>query len=140
MDIQTAKNNLLFRIKPKDPSRKVEGDVVSRGRLLIGRAESCDVIIDDDGISAVHAVLEIFDGKARIYDMNSTNGTWVAGKRVVVSDLNPGDAFALSNIDLSLLAYHADDELPPVLDTLEPAKGAASVKMPSLPVQEAKTE
>lgn len=131
MDIQTAKNNLLFRIKPKDPARKVEGDVVSRGRLLLGRAESCDVIIDDDGISAVHAVLEIFEGRARIYDMNSTNGTWVGGKRVVVSDLNPGDSFALSNIDLSLLAYHPDDEFPPVLDALEPARGSASVKVPA---------
>lgn len=133
MDIQTTNNNLLFRIKPKDASRKVTGDVVKRGRLLIGRAESCDVIIDDDGISAIHAVLEIYEGKARIYDMNSTNGTWVSGKRVVVADLNPGDNFALSNIDLSFLAYHQEDELPPILDALEPAKGAASVKLPPAP-------
>lgn len=138
MEIQTSKNNLLFRIKPKDPARRVEGDVVTRGRLMLGRAESCDVIIDDDAISAVHAVLEIFEGRARIYDMNSTNGTWVGGKRIVVADLNPGDSFSLSNIDLSLLAYRPDDELPPVLDALEPSKGIASTKnappeLPSIP-------
>ena len=138
MDIQTAKSSQLFRIKPKDPTRKVEGDVVAAGRLMIGRAESCDVIIDDDRISAVHAVLEIVAGKIRIYDMNSTNGTWVDGKRVVVSELNPGDSFSLSSIELSLLNYHIDSDLPPVLDTLEPAKGAASVKhapppLPSIP-------
>lgn len=146
MDIQTSKNNLLFRIKPKDPAHRVEGDVVSRGRLMLGRAESCDVIIDDDAISAVHAVLEIFEGRARIYDMNSTNGTWVGGKRIVVADLNPGDSFSLSNIDLSLLAYRPDDELPPVLDALEPSKGIASTKVappelpPKAPVAEEKVQ
>ncbi len=129
--METQKNTarLLFRIKPKNTQVKVRGDVIGEGRLLVGRAESCDIILDYDSVSAVHAVIEVHANSAKIYDMNSTNGTWVGGKRVIVSDLNPGDSFSLADIDLSFLAYRSEDTLPPVLDTLDPSKGAASTKM-----------
>ena len=91
METQKDRAKLLFRVKPKLSQVKVRGDVIGEGRLLVGRAESCDVILDYDSVSAVHAVIEVYDNSAKIYDMNSTNGTWVGGKRVVVSDLNPGD-------------------------------------------------
>lgn len=136
--METQKNiaKLLFRIKPKNPQLKVRGDVIGEGRLLVGRAESCDIILDYDSVSAVHAVIEVHENSAKIYDMNSTNGTWVGGKRVIVSDLKPGDAFSLADIDLSFLAYRSEDTLPPVLDSLEPASGTASTKVvrtPDLP-------
>lgn len=141
MDIHKDKNNLLFRIKSRDPRFKVLGDVVTRGRLLLGRAESCDVIIDSDSISAIHAVLEITGDVAKIYDMNSTNGTWVGGKKVVVADLRPGDSFSLADIDLSFIAYRPEADLPPVLDALEPAAGEASVKLPpTLPAEPTATD
>jgi pSer/pThr/pTyr-binding forkhead associated (FHA) protein/outer membrane biosynthesis protein TonB len=136
--VETQKNTakLLFRIKPKTPQLKVRGDVIGEGRLLVGRAESCDIILDYDSVSAVHAVIEVHENSAKIYDMNSTNGTWVGGKRVIVSDLKPGDTFSLADIDLSFLAYRSEDTLPPVLESLEPAKGTASTKVvrtPDLP-------
>lgn len=116
----------LYRLKAKDSRVRVEGDVFGRGRLLLGRSESCDVVINDDGVSAVHAVLEITASGARIYDMNSTNGTWYAGKKIVVQDLQPGDSFSVGGAELIFLAYTPDAELPPVLETLEPIKGEAS--------------
>ena len=134
MDIQKQTNQLLYRIKSRNAKSKVDGDVIGSGRVLLGRAESCDVIIEGDAVSAIHAVLEISGGKVRLYDMNSTNGTWVAGKRVVVSDLGPGDAFSLGDVELSLVAYRPEDALPPVLNSLEPAHGEASTKnLPVLP-------
>lgn len=137
MEVQTSKTSYLFRLKPKNPAHRVQGDVVSKGRILIGRAESCDVIIEDDGISAVHAVLELSEGKARVYDMNSTNGTWVDNKRLVVADLAPGQIFRLGTVELVFAAYEPEPELPPVLEALEPARGAASVKQPAPPPLEA---
>lgn len=137
MDIQKAGQRLLFRLKARDTRVRVEGDVISKGRLLVGRAESCDVIIDSDSISAIHAVIEVFADSAKIYDMNSTNGTWVGGKKVVVADLRPGDSFSLADIDLSFIAYRPEETLPPVLDSLEPAAGTASTKLPpQLPTEE----
>lgn len=129
METQKNKAKLLFRIKPKNSQMRVRGDVVGEGRLLVGRAESCDIILDYDSVSAVHAVIEVQESSAKIYDMNSTNGTWVGGKRVIVADLKPGDAFSLADIDLSFLAYRPEDTLPPVLDALEPSQGSASTKV-----------
>ncbi len=122
--------NLLFRLKAKDPNVRIEGAVVGKGRFLIGRSESCDVIVPSDAVSAVHAVLEITGGRARLYDMNSTNGTWVGGKKVVTADLSPGESFSIGDVDLSLFAYQPEEALPPVLDALEPAHGEASVMAP----------
>lgn len=130
MEIQKNSHPLMFRVKAKDSRIRVEGDVIAKGRLLVGRAESCDVIIDSDSISAIHAVIEVFGDSAKIYDMNSTNGTWVGGKKIVVADLRPGDSFSLAEIDLSLIAYRPEESLPPVLNALEPASGEASVKLP----------
>ena len=43
----------------------------------IGRAESCDLIIDEPCVSREHAVLAVRRGKVLLTDMSST-GTWVA--------------------------------------------------------------
>lgn len=141
METQKDRAKLLFRVKPKLSQIKVKGDVIGEGRLLIGRAESCDIILDYDSVSAIHAVIEVYESSAKIYDMNSTNGTWVAGKRVIVSDLSPGDSFSLADIDLSFLAYRPEENLPPVLDSLEPLKGSASTKVlrpsPAMEIPEA---
>ena len=43
----------------------------------IGRAESCDLVIDEPCVSRDHAVLTVRRGKVLITDMSST-GTWIA--------------------------------------------------------------
>ncbi len=59
-----------------------EGHTVAVQReTTIGRAEDNSVILDDEFISAHHAVLR-YDGDWWIADSGSTNGTWVDGERV----------------------------------------------------------
>lgn len=50
--------------------------------LVLGRENSCDLIIDDPTISRRHAVLKFINGKLKIEDLNAKNGTWVDGKRI----------------------------------------------------------
>ena len=50
--------------------------------VTIGRAAGCDVVIDDDSVSAQHARLEFDVGAWRITDLGSTNGTVVEGVRL----------------------------------------------------------
>ena len=83
----------MFELRPTKPNSKISGGVYSKGRILIGRTESCDLMVNHDSISAVHAVLEIFDDRAVIYDMNSTNGTYVNDDKVIVKDVHIGDFF-----------------------------------------------
>jgi outer membrane biosynthesis protein TonB len=133
MDIQKNIPLKMYELKPTSSQGKTKGGVFSRGRILLGRTESCDLIINHDAVSAVHAVLEIFDDRAVIYDMNSTNGTYVNDDKVIVKELKLGDLFRLADIEFEFVSYDVKHTLPPVLETLEPEHGSASVKMPPLP-------
>ena len=77
MEIQKNKQPKMFEIRATKTGSHSKGGVFGKGRILLGRTESCDLIVNNDAVSAVHAVMEIFDDRAVIYDMNSTNGTYV---------------------------------------------------------------
>jgi hypothetical protein len=50
--------------------------------VTIGRAAECEVVIDDDSVSARHARLEFDLGGWRITDLGSINGTAVEGVKL----------------------------------------------------------
>lgn len=112
--------------------------IISKKRSMIGRVDNADVVIDNEAISSVHAVLEIIPGGAIIYDMNSTNGTYINGKKIVTEKIKIGDRIQLANQEFIFKEYVQKDDLPPVLDMLTPQTGSASVvgdnkKLPSAP-------
>lgn len=123
----------MFELRATKQGSHTKGGVFGKGRILIGRTESCDLIVNSDSVSAVHAVMEIFEDRAVIYDMNSTNGTYVNDEKIIVKDIHIGDFFRLADIEFEFSSYSPEESLPPVLDTLEPAKGEASVKLPEIP-------
>ena len=134
MEVQSDIQNKMYELKPTSSGSKIRGGVFPRGRILLGRSESCDLILNSDAISAVHSVLEIFDDRAVIYDMNSTNGTYVNDDKVITKEIQIGDTFRLADIEFEFKKYDVVTSLPPVLEALEPGHGSASVKMPpSLP-------
>jgi pSer/pThr/pTyr-binding forkhead associated (FHA) protein len=53
-----------------------------RGKLLIGRAEDCDLRPDSGFVSNYHCVLLLDDFTLRIRDLGSKNGTLVNGRRI----------------------------------------------------------
>lgn len=132
MELEKKKQGKMFEIRPASPQQKAKGGVFGKGRILLGRSESCDLIVNHDAVSAVHAVMEIFEDRAVIYDMNSTNGTFVNGDKVIVKEVHVGDSFRLADVEFNYNLYKAEEALPPVLETLEPARGEASVKLPPI--------
>lgn len=52
------------------------------GGSVIGRSPEADVVIDDPYASEFHARVGPQDGKVVVYDLGSTNGTYVNGRRV----------------------------------------------------------
>jgi outer membrane biosynthesis protein TonB len=133
VELERKKQTRMFELRPTQAHSKSKGGVFGKGRLLLGRTESCDLIVNHDAISAVHAVLEIFEDRALIYDMNSTNGTYVNDDRIIVKELHLGDFFRLADVEFEFHLYAPNDALPPVLNTLDPVMGEASVRMPPLP-------
>jgi membrane-bound lytic murein transglycosylase D len=63
-------------------------------RTTIGRATSNDVVAGRESgsvVSSEHAVIQIDGGSCRIKDLDSSNGTFVNGKRVATARLQDGD-------------------------------------------------
>jgi predicted component of type VI protein secretion system len=58
---------------------------VPRPKLLIGRAEDCDLRPDCEFVSGHHCVLLLDDYTLRIRDLGSKNGTLVNGRRIGTS-------------------------------------------------------
>ena len=70
--------------------------------LVVGRASSCDVVLDDSTVSRTHARLTFRDGAWVIQDLASTNGTIVNGKYVGRCRLEPGDRLLLGVEELEV--------------------------------------
>jgi len=61
-------------------------------RILVGRAPSADLRIDDPRVSRLHARIEMRDDGVYVEDLGSRNGTLVDGEPVSTSRrLAPGD-------------------------------------------------
>lgn len=50
--------------------------------VLIGRAPSCTLVLDDDYASGRHARIFPHDGRWYVEDLGSTNGSWLGDHRV----------------------------------------------------------
>ena len=74
------------------------GDFVGRtyrlgpGRLLVGRADDSDIVINAEGVSRRHALLMCRgNGAVVLEDLGSTNGTLIDGKRQDIARLRGGE-------------------------------------------------
>tara|TARA_Y100000768_G_scaffold388607_1_gene385559 strand:+ start:4752 stop:6776 length:2025 start_codon:yes stop_codon:yes gene_type:complete len=135
LETQLPNSENLFQLISLDKSVKTTGGVLRVGRFLVGRAESCDIIVHSGVVSSVHAVVEVTPTGLKIYDMNSKNGTYIGKEKIVARDVHVGEVISLGNIPFKLERYQVEQALPPVLDALDPVKGDASVfkTMPSPP-------
>jgi len=103
----------LLRERPRAPKASVElkdGDrsSVQLGPepLLIGRDQQNDVVLDDPRVSRKHAEIRLRLGRYTLYDLQSTNGTYVNGRRVAEVVLNDGDQISVAGLDL---IFHSAD-------------------------------
>lgn len=103
MDLQKPTMKKTFELRPT--SNNLKAFHINRKRMLIGRANVCDVIIALPEVTSIHAVIEVLNGKVFIYDMNSTNGTFVNSTKVVHSEINIGDKLKFANCEYVLDSY-----------------------------------
>lgn len=76
--------------------------------LLIGRRESCDIVLRFANVSAHHCQLTCRGGYWYVKDMNSRNGTKVNGHRVTEKRIDPGDTFAVAKHRYEFIYSPAD--------------------------------
>lgn len=73
------------------------------GVQRLGRAQGCDLRLDDPSVSREHAELTLSDDEIHVKDLGSKNGTWVEGKRVSErTRLHPGIRIRFGRLDFIL--------------------------------------
>jgi hypothetical protein len=73
--------------------------------FMIGKQPGCDLVIDDGYTSTQHAQVGMDHfGNCRVYDRNSTNGTFVNGQRISEYALEHGMVVRIGSTDLRFLA------------------------------------
>jgi hypothetical protein len=95
----------LLREKPRAPKASIEqrdGPPVSLGPdpVLIGRDPQNDVVLDDRRVSRKHAEVRLRLGRYTLYDLQSTNGTYVNGRRVAEKVLDDGDKISIGGLEI----------------------------------------
>jgi len=74
--------------------------LLEKKRYILGRSDTADLILSNKEISRQHARLDFREGNYVIKDLNSTNGTFVNGKKITESILKPGDEIIIGGFSI----------------------------------------
>lgn len=95
--------------------------------VVIGRAPDCDVVLTDTSVSRRHARIVARDGRYRLEDLQSQNGTIVGGRRVTETDLADG---AVMLVGRSAIQVRIVPRPQQVMDEEKPTMSADQTTMP----------
>ncbi len=76
--------------------------------LLVGRRESCDVVLRFSNVSAHHCQLTVSGGYWYVRDLQSRNGVKVNGIRVNEKRLDPGDTLSIAKHNYAIVYSPAE--------------------------------
>ena len=85
---------------PTDP--KAREFLPLKPTATMGSDESNDFVIRDGSVSRRHAVISLAEGRLRIRDLGSTNGTFVNGIPMTDGYINDGDRLSLGTYVMTL--------------------------------------
>ena len=73
---------------------------LTKGKYLVGRAAGSDIQLREGSVSSRHARLDRAGGGWRLTDLQSTNGTFVNGRRIRSVAVNPGDRIRFGDVGM----------------------------------------
>ena len=95
------------------------------GEITIGREASNDIPVTDPSVSRKHCRLSCQDGRYRVQDLDSRNGTLVNGSAVEEQWLRHGDEIAAGD---SSFLFLEEEELAPIASCVEFEDGQATAE------------
>lgn len=95
----------MLKFEVVDSNRNKSIFEFATGKVVLGKGDHCDVILTDNHVSRNHAEIIVDESGARLQDLNSTNGTWVNGERLLAELLlSEGDVLRFGEITLRITA------------------------------------
>jgi adenylate cyclase len=76
--------------------------------LLVGRRESCDIVLRFSNVSAHHCQLNLIGGYWYVRDMKSRNGVKINGTRITEKRVDPGDELSIAKHKYQVMYSPAD--------------------------------
>ena len=85
-------------------------------KMLLGRSEFADIVVDDDFVSKIHIALLLYSDALVLLDLNSVNGTIVNSRQVKSTILKEDDIISLGDHRIKVLNVPAmNDEVVKLL-------------------------
>lgn len=91
-----GQSDLRVEISVLPALRTARYSLAGMREIQIGRSQQSDIILHDESASRAHALLTCSSGIYTLSDLNSTNGTFVNGRRIKKTYLHDGDMFRIA--------------------------------------------
>jgi hypothetical protein len=80
--------------------------------IVVGRGADLDLVLAEEKVSRRHARISTLGGELTVFDLGSTNGTFLNGARVTQARLKQGDRILIGSSIMKVIS--ADDSSPTV--------------------------
>ena len=91
-------NKIIDFIRTRNGEIKKDNLTLSEEKITIGRNPKSDIYVNNPHVSFNHSVIYKTKGNYEIEDLNSTNGTYVNGKKISKHILKNGDEVSISGV------------------------------------------
>jgi len=68
----------------------------------LGRSSKCDLIVKHDTVSRRHSEITVKQGTISLRDLNSRNGTFIDGKRILIGQVQLGQLIKFGSVTFSV--------------------------------------
>lgn len=109
-----SKLTLSFRIIHN--GKLIREEKLGQAVIKIGKVPSAHLLLEDETVSRMHAIIEVLGNDVSLIDLGSTRGTFVNGTRINKTKLQSGDVITVGDTQLELAITQA----APVLVSVPP--------------------
>ena len=100
--------------------------------VTFGRSSDCDLPIPENSVSGHHGMLRFEGGRWMLHDTNSSNGSFVNGRRVTDAELHNGDTLQFGDVQVRFVT-DAPSAQPAPKPAPAPASASSGLKLPPKP-------
>lgn len=95
-----------------DPHQPIPFNLKTNRRITIGRHKDCDLQLLHSCISRNHAAIRVIGGRSLILeDLDSSNGTFLNGKKIAASHIKPGDVIQIGPFEIDIRDKPYSDDI-----------------------------